>query len=134
MDELFLKMSTEFELTHTKIINNSIQVEKLDESILIMSKQQLITSYEHMTCGVLRNLPISFINKWVICNDEISKKDSMEIYPDDSKCPENVYNLWRPFAMELLTEPFDQTLYSEELKILLNHIFNLCNKEKLVYN
>ena len=36
--------------------------------------------------------------------------------------------------MELLTEPFDKTLYAEELRIMLYHIFILCKKENLVYN
>jgi hypothetical protein len=99
-----------------------------------MSKKELMTSYEHIQCGVnANNTPVSFIQKWTTCNDNINQKDSMQIYPDASKCPPNVFNLWRPFAMELLTEiPYVSN--AGGLKKMLKHIEILCNNEKPVYN
>ena len=132
-DATFETMATEFELTHTKIINNSIYVKQLPDKVLIMSKKQLMDSYEHMSCGTTdKGIPISFIQKWTYCNDEISKKDSMQIYPNDSQCPENIFNLWRPFAMEFLKKPYKQD--KEGLEIMLKHIEILCNNEKPAYD
>jgi hypothetical protein len=132
-DDVFVTMSKEFEKTHTKIINDSVFVKKIDDKVIIMSEKQLITSYKHMQCGVnLSNIPVSFINKWTNCNDNIQKKDSMQVYPNPDKCPSNVFNLWLPFAMETFTEPYESHI--EGLEIILNHIRILCNNEEPVYN
>ena len=118
---IFATLSAEFEKTHTKIINDSVFVKQLEDRVIIMSKKELITSYEHMQCGVNScNNPVSFILKWTSCNDNINKKDSMQIYPNAAKCPENVFNLWRPFAMEILTSPYEK--HTGGLDIMLKHI------------
>jgi hypothetical protein len=55
------------------------------------------------------------------------------MYPDASKSPKNVFNLWRPFAMVLLTEiPYVSN--AGGLKKMLKHIEILCNNEKPVHN
>jgi hypothetical protein len=56
----------------------------------------------------------------------------MQIYPNPSQCPENVYNLWRPFAMELLKTPYEKDIVG--LEIMLKHIYILCNNEKACYD
>jgi hypothetical protein len=56
----------------------------------------------------------------------------MQIYPNPNKCPENVFNLWRPFAMEVLTSPYES--HTEGLKTMLEHINVLCDKDKAVYD
>jgi urocanate hydratase len=47
-DALFAAMSEELEKMHTKIINDSVFVKQLEDRVLIMSKKELITSYEHI--------------------------------------------------------------------------------------
>jgi hypothetical protein len=132
-DALFATMSQEFEKTHTKIINDSVFVKQLGDKVIIMSKKELMTSYEHIQCGVnSNNIPVSFIQKWTSCNDNINKKDSMQIYPNPSKCPDNVFNLWRPFAMEVLTSPYQN--HTEGLDMMLKHILVLCDNLKKVFD
>jgi hypothetical protein len=132
-DALFATMSEEFEKTHTKIINDSVFVKQLEDRVIIMSKKELMTSYEHIQCGVnSNNNPVSFIGKWTNCNDNINRKDSMQIYPNPDKCPDNVFNLWRPFAMEVLTSPYET--HTEGLNMMLKHIMVLCNNEKEVFD
>jgi putative DNA primase/helicase len=98
-----------------------------------MSKKELMTSYEHIQCGVnSNNTPVSFIQKWTSCNDNINKKDSMQIYPNPDKCPDNVFNLWRPFAMEILTSPYQK--HTEGLDMMLKHILVLCDNDKKVFD
>ena len=131
-NEIFATESEKFERYHTKIINNSVYVKQLDDRIIILSKKDLITSYEHMTCGVNKlGIPVSFIRKWTTCNDKINNKDTMEIYPDAKICPANVFNLLTPFDMEIYVKPY--TIKTEALQIILKHIEILCNNEKLVY-
>jgi hypothetical protein len=97
-----------------------------------MSKKELMTSYEHIQCGVnSNNNPVSFIQKWTSCNDNINKKDSMQIYPNPDKCPSNVFNLWRPFAIEVLTSPYQK--HTEGLDMMLKHILVLYDNDKEVF-
>ena len=132
-DALFKKMSADFELTHTKIINKSLFVKKLDDRVIFMTKKDLMTSYEHVQCGLNRcGNPESFIQKWTSCNNGINVKDDMENYPDVDKCPPNIFNLWTPFAMEKYTDTYEPE--TEALKFILNHIKILCNNEIEVYN
>ena len=124
----------DFELTHTKIVNDSLYLKETDDSIITMSRQKLVASYEHMQCGVnSHGTPVSFINKWITCNDKINRKDFMNVYPDSSKCPDNAFNLWRPFAMEKVSLlPYEKI--SDGLTFILNHIKVLCDYDEKVYN
>jgi hypothetical protein len=56
----------------------------------------------------------------------------MQICPNPSKCPDNVLNLWRPFAMETLTSPYQK--HTEGLDMMLKHILDLCDNDKEVFN
>ena len=131
--EIYNSLVGDFELTHTKIINDSLYVKDTGDSLIMMNRQKLVSSYEHMECGLNKNgIPVSFIHKWMTFNDSINKKDFMQIYPDSSKCPDNAFNLWRPFAMEKLTGiPF--TRHTAGLEIMLNHIKVLCDYDEGVY-
>jgi hypothetical protein len=75
---------------------------------------------------------LPFINKWIGFTHNIRRKDDVDIYPNSKDCPENIFNLWRPFAMELLTEPYVHK--QMELDFILHHIKILCNHETNVYN
>jgi hypothetical protein len=122
----------DFETIHTKIINDSVFIKSTEDSFLVMSKRDLIISYEHIPCGKNEHShDVIFIHKWLVGNLDISSKDSMEFYPKSSLCPPNVFNLWKPFAMELLTEPYKKD--DEGLKMILNHIRILCNNEEEAY-
>jgi hypothetical protein len=105
-------------LNSRRHINDSVFVKQLEDGVLIMSKKELMTSYEHIQCGVnSNNNPVSFIGKWTSCNDNINRKDSMQIYPNRDKYPDNVFDLWRPFAMEVLTSPYEK--HTKGLEIML---------------
>jgi sporulation protein YlmC with PRC-barrel domain len=74
---------------------------------------------------------LPFINKWIGHTHNIRRKDDVDIYPNSADCPDNIFNLWRPFAMELLTEPY--THKQRELEFILHHIKILCNHDETVY-
>lgn len=137
----FEYVAKEFEKTHLKIINKSLFVKHDNNNIIFLTQAQLKMSYSHLSYDVLvyndkgiftgfNTLP--FINKWIGFTHNIRRKDDVDIYPNSTDCPENIFNLWRPFAMELLTEPY--THKQTELNFILNHIKILCNNDENVYD
>ena len=134
-DFVFNKLYPEFEKTHAKIINISSYIIETDDKVIIFNEKQLISAYKHIECGFTKmGLPVSFINRWTCFNNKIRQYDNIEVYPNSSKCPDNIYNLWRPFAMELIKEPFIlSNEYEDAVVFVLNHIKILCNNENEVY-
>ena len=128
---VFNRICPEFEKDHAKIVNNSSYVKILPNRIIVMSRSQLTSAYEHMQCGVSSfGVPVGFIGKWIGFNDAIRKYDDLDIYPDESKCPPNVLNTWRPFKTELLRGEY--TKHTEGLAFMLKHIHILCDNDKVV--
>jgi hypothetical protein len=137
----FESLANEFEKTHLKIINKSLFVKHDNNNIIFLTQAQLKMSYSHLSYDVpvyndkgvftgCNTLP--FINKWTGHTHNIRRKDDVDIYPNSADCPDNIFNLWRPFAMELLTEPY--THKQTELDFILNHIKILCNHDETVYD
>ena len=137
----FEYVAKEFEKTHLKIINKSLFVKHDNNNIIFLTQAQLKMSYSHLSYDVsvynekgtftgVNALP--FINKWIGFTHNIRRRDDVDIYPNITDCPENIFNLWRPFAMELLTEPY--THKKNELNFILNHIKILCNHDENVYD
>lgn len=132
---VFKQLYPEFEKTHAKIINISSFIKETDDKVVIFNEKQLISAYKHIECGFTKmGLPVNFIDKWTSFNDKIRQYDNVEIYPDASKCPNNIYNLWRPFTMQLIKEPFVLNVeYQEAVVFVLNHIKILCNNDNEVF-
>jgi hypothetical protein len=134
-EDIFTSMAKQFEKTHAKIINRSMYVKELPDKVILMSKKEMETSYEHMTIesesGGVYDEPDLFIKKWMIGNDYIRKYDDIDIYPKAEFCPKNIFNMWRPFRAELFTGKY--TPNEEALKKILNHIRILCNHEEAAY-
>ena len=137
----FEYVANEFEKTHLKIINKSFYVKHDNNNIIFLTQGQMKMSYSHLSYDVpvynekgfftgFNTLP--FINKWVGFTHNIRRKDDVDIYPNSKVCPENIFNLWRPFAMELFTEPY--THKQTALNFILNHIRILCNHDENVYD
>lgn len=140
-EKSFEYVANEFEKKHLKIINKSLFVKHDNNSIIFLTQAQLKMSYSHLSYDVpvynekgiftgFNTLP--FINKWIGFTHNIRRKDDVDIYPNSKDCPNNIFNLWRPFAMELLTEPY--TYKQIELEFILNHIKILCNHDENVYD
>ena len=137
----FEYVANEFEKTHLKIINKSLYVKHDNNNIIFLTQAQVKMSYSHLSYDVpiynengtfnrINTLP--FINKWIGFMHNIRRKDDVDIYPNMKDCPENIFNLWTPFAMEILTETY--THKQMELDFILNHIKILCNNDENVYD
>lgn len=140
-DRDFEYIANEFEKTHLKIINKSLYVKHDNKNIIFLTQSQLKMSYSHLSYDVpvynehgtftgFNTFP--FINKWIGFTHNIRRKDDVDIYPNSKDCPENIFNLWRPFAMEILTETYNYK--QPELEFILNHIKILCNNDVTVYD
>lgn len=127
-------VSDEFEKQHAKIINKGVFIKQLETDVIFMSKQHIKSSYENMIYkkqnkeGELKEA--NFINDWLVNNPKQKCYDDVGVYPDPSKCPPNIFNMWRPFEMEFINEYEEK---KEELEIILNHIRILCNNEVEIY-
>lgn len=126
------QVAEEFEKHNMKIISKSHFIEDSNNKILLRTEAQLKVAYNHLTYvetnqkGELKEK--SFINKWLTSSTQRRYNDS-DVYPNKSLCPKNIYNLWTPFAAELI----DEKTNLQEHNLLLEHIKVLCNNEEPVY-
>jgi len=128
-------VSTKFEESHCKIVTKSIFVQHTEKKITPLSRYQIKTSYENMTYEKLRGdfqiVQCNFINDWLINNPNQLCYDDMGCYPTGIECPENHFNTWTPFAMELVTN-YEPNLEGQDF--ILKHIKILCNHEEAIYD
>ncbi len=134
----FEKVATKFELTHCKINNKGFFIKETPDRLVIMSKAHLITTYENMVyqkavqkSDTFEIVDTNFINDWTKNNPNQRCYDDMDCFPNKDECPGNIFNTWRPFAMELVTEYEERP---EELAFLRNHIKILCGNDENVAN
>lgn len=128
--QTFEELVAEFELTHAKITKLGAFVSVMNDEIVVMTKQHLITSYEHRVYDKLNKdgvaTPQNFIRAWLaypsmrVCRD-------VGIYPKESLCPPDIFNTWSKFAMESVSEWEHR---EEALQDFLKHILILCNNQK----
>ena len=134
-NDSFDKLAETFEQNHVKILNRSCFIKTTENDNIIMSKQMIKTSYEHMVYyyedkdGLTKTK--NFINKWL--NDNPTQKcyDDIAIYPNEKLCPPTHFNMWRKFPMEII-DTYEPKI--EERNFILNHIKILCNHDLVVYN
>jgi hypothetical protein len=122
----------EFELTHAKITKLGAFVSVIDDEIVVMAKQHLMTSYEHMHYSKIDNngdmKNHSFIKSWIIDSNMRICKD-IGNYPKDELCPPNIFNIWRKFKMETIE---NWTQNNDALQFFLKHILIICGNEQIV--
>lgn len=124
-----------FEQNHCLIINKSMYIKSTSDTNIPMSKAQLISAYEYLCFYVTqedgKSVCVNFIKKWIKNNMSIRKYEDIGLFPNASQCPKNIFNSWRPFAMELVKDYVPNEQYKT---FILEHIKILCNHEKDVYD
>jgi hypothetical protein len=137
----------EFEKTHCKIINKGLYLhEYIDEYghkvFNLLTPKQLADNYEHLDMAFNRYKlftkkelePCSFVKYWIQGNSNIRSYDDMDIYPNQSECPPNIYNLWTPFyADQLLTNP-NIPIVNDHIEFFRNHLYILAGKDRNIQN
>jgi hypothetical protein len=126
----FDDVAKEFEKDHCKIISKSIFIKQSQNENIVMNRQALKTSYEHLIYKRSDKngdiIDSNFINDWLVNNPKQRSYENIGVYPNDNLCPKNVFNMWRKFDMELISE---YTHHEEGLKFMLDHIKTLCNND-----
>lgn len=139
-DELtdFEKKAKEFEKTHVKILNKQMFLKVTDEDLIFMTEAGLKVAYGHLSYEetvkkgkneIVKNS--SFIKKWISHeNPKIRIADDVGVYPNATRCPKNIYNLWQPFSAVTFTGNCDK----EGVGFILHHILLMCNNNTEVFN
>ena len=124
--DTYESMKTEFEKTHTKIVNLGTFFKSEPNKDINMTKQHLLTAYEHLRFNVVvkgETRDKSFVAEW-LKDSSINRKRDIDIYPPDLTCPHDIYNCWRPFVMENVD---DYKTDDGVVDFMLNHINILCD-------
>jgi hypothetical protein len=117
-----------FELTHCKIIQEGLYIHEENHNIRVISENEIRNRYKHIQCGFTRmGTPINFIDRWLVNNNDIRNKSKMGIYMKD--CPDDSYNLWTPFTMELVNTYVEK---SNAIDLFKKHVSILCNHEEKI--
>ena len=129
----FQHMKEQFEEQHLKIINKGFFIKETENDFIIMKKTHLETAYEHMITlmkrkdkkGEEETVPSRFIKVW-LGSINMRIKEDIDIIPHDQVCPDNIFNLWKPFDAEKIHL---KTYNKEAVDIFKNHIFVLCGND-----
>jgi len=124
----FLQKCKIFESTHCKIINEGLYVFEENNDIKVLSETDIRNHYKHIRCGFTKmGNPINFIERWIVNNNDIRNKKTMGIHIKN--CPDNAYNLWTPFTMDLKQDFISKP---EAIDMFKKHISILCNHEEKI--
>ena len=116
-----------FNETHCKA--GCVYIMKRGNENILLSRNQIKERYEHKEViskdGVAT---CNFIDNWLRNNNDMKVYADMNTYPDPSMCPDDEYNLWTPFAYDLMEGEYEPD--EEGLELFMKHISVLCNHEK----
>jgi hypothetical protein len=128
----------EFEKTHCLIVHKSIYITETKNDVIMFKEANFTTSYRHLKYYIedfdkkgkfIGYESKSFIKKWY--EDEYNRKyDDMAVYPPPLECPDNIFNLWKPFNITKYTDVYEKD--EEGLQMFLDHIKILCGNDPLV--
>jgi hypothetical protein len=127
----YQSVKRKFEETHLLISNKGVFIRHTDNDNIVMTKTHLITSNERISYDVIVKDEIQskcFILDWLKDGENRMKYD-MTVYPHDLVCPDNVFNLWRPFAMERVTE---WNKDEKAISLVKNHMKIMCGNDQTV--
>ena len=125
----FDQVCEEFNKTHCKV--GYLFVKERGQEKKILTERQIETMYKQRPClnhGAMSN----FISNWLKNNMNMRVFEEMDLYPNDSRCPADVYNLWTPFAYDLIEGEYE--VDEEALELILFHMRVLCNHDQQVYD
>jgi hypothetical protein len=151
-EQSFEKVAARFEQRHCKIVNLTRFFKGADESdnsenqifeLVPFKRQDLLTNYENLFYQkkklhkdkrtdqeVIEFEERNFVKDWL-------KWPKMRTYQDvrclPKGCPPNMFNLWRPFDVQLL-HPIDPTVgdFTDEIDLVRNHVKILCSHDMAV--
>lgn len=139
IDGCYAQVKAEFEKTHFKVISHETFYTILENGTLRSSSRTgFAMAYEHITYNhldttkkppVLQKLQfLSHTGGW-FKDPTMRCYSHADVYPPDVVCPPNTYNMWVPFAMELI--PLGEST-PDSVQFFLEHIRILCGNEQTI--
>lgn len=132
VDYDYNKVKEVFEQNNFRINNPVSFVEvQPDKSIIVRNKKDFTTRWETLRIKIQTSKGeqlVDFTSKWY--KDPTARcYDKVDFYPNENKCPKNVFNNWRGLAIEReeISEEGDYTFFTDLL-------FHLVNNREDVYN
>jgi hypothetical protein len=130
-----------FETNHCKISNKNCFLKECTDKIILFNKAEL----EHESAELFYNIVDGrsgkkvkkpFLQTGCEYYRDPNKRvyDDMDFYPPPLTCPSNMYNLWKPFALDIDTPLITSPEIKHGVQAVLDHIMILCNHDKTVYD
>lgn len=125
-------LKVEFEKNNCKVDERFVK--EFDEEVRIYTRTSFNTLYEDLfykeSVGGKNK---KFIQTWL---EDPNKRKYVDFgsYPKESMCPRGIYNMWKPFPVEKITEFANEEKCKKALDWFLNHINVLCNHDEKVFN
>jgi len=130
-----------FEKSHCKIINKGLYLHEYEDEyghkvIHLLTPTQLENQYKHFDVAFNRYHlskggihPVSFIDYWTINNPTIRSYTDIDIYPNTTECPPNIYNVWTPFYGDILLNNPHIQIDNSHVDFFRNHLYILSGKD-----
>lgn len=129
IDGCYAQVKEEFEKTHFKVTSQeSFYTLAPDGTVRQSSRSGFKVAYEQLKYNELTEKGVrkcGFIDRWFI-DENMRVYADADIYPPDLECPPTTFNLWVPFAMELV--PLGEST-PNETELIRRHILILCNND-----
>jgi putative DNA primase/helicase len=135
--ETYSKIKEEFEKSVAKIESSVkfVVEDDVDKTFKSLSRADLIIKYEDFypsdKFALFTKTPVSFVRTWLL-DDKKRKYRTMEFIFDVTKCPDDVYNVFKGFEIANYSESYKNEITEDDnklLQIILDHIKFLCDDE-----
>lgn len=125
-------VKTNFEKTRCKIINKTFFIREFENRIIVYNKEKFTIAFEDIHYQTLNESgdvgKSQFLIDWYK-DDQKRSYDDVGVFPTGRKCPDNYFNMWREFDMELVTE---WTPMPDAVAIFRKHILILCGNDPVI--
>ena len=128
---LFEDIVIDFEKTHAFVQKKGRYIMETMDDTISFNYEQLKNQYPHIICFKKGSKKKNFIANWARDYPKIRKFVDMDIFPPPLICPDNIYNLWKPFFGATLKGKY--TKDKEALLRFRKHLAILCNKDSNVF-
>jgi hypothetical protein len=113
----------EFELTRCKILDGPIFIKNDSDSFLKYEWSKFRTAFLNVKYEDDDGKKKKFVDQWIE-DEEMKTYDHIDFLPKN--CPENVYNIWKPYPMENITSYEHK---QDSVDFFLNHLKIMCGHD-----
>jgi len=143
-DEAYLAWKEPFEEQWCKIKNTACFMRTCSfpdgkfEKFILQTEKQLVSAYKHECYTKMgdngKSKKICCVKEWLEDPDMLCYDDA-EVYPPPLVCPDNKFNLWRPFAFQDDDMTAEHPDYDADgVQLWCDHLKILCNHEQPVFD